>query len=327
MIPTTYKAAVLTGFGGPENLILADRPMRQLKPDQVLVRTIATSVNSGDVRIRSKNVPRGFRFLMSLVFGFRTPRIEVLGTVFAGEVVSIGPSVDKFKAGDLVFGSTELKMGCHAQYLTIKDHAAIVPIPTGLTPEESASLVFGGSTADYFIAKTGLKKNERILINAASGSVGIAMTQIASALGAHVTSVASARNHGFLREHGADEVIDYTTTDLTTLDAKFDVIADCLGTMPYSKHHHLLAKRGRFALISGTMAEGLAGPIRNLFGTRKTVGGTSLATQASMEKLVAHVTANSLSPVIDKVFAFDDIQAAHAYVDTGHKRGNVIVTF
>lgn len=323
----TMKAAVLTAFGGTEVIELAERPVPSITKDQVLVRNIATSVNSGDVRIRAKNVPKGYKFLMSLVFGFSKPRKEVLGTVFAGEIVNVGASVTQLKPGDLVFGSTEMKMSTHAEYISIKESAAIADLPKGYGAAESVSQVFGGMTAIYFADKLGLKTGDRILINAAAGSVGIALVQIAAGLGAHVTAIASKRNLDFLIEQGASDVIDYTQTDLTQLASEFDVIADCLGTMPYEKHRRLLHNKGRFALITGTMAEGLAAPFRNLLGSHRIIGGTSIANKSGLMELAKLMTEGTLRPVIDRTFAFDQIHEAHAYVGQGHKRGNVVVSF
>ncbi len=321
------KAAVLTGFGAPDVVRIAERPTPKINPDQVLVKLHASTVNSGDARIRSKNVPKGFGFIMSLVFGFNTPRKEVLGTVFAGEVTEVGANATGFKVGDLVYGSTEMKMGAHAEFVAIKADAAIVPLPNGLDATEAASLVFGGTTALYFIDKSGLGSGQRILVNAAAGSVGLAITQIASAMGAHVTAVASTRNHDFLREMGADEVIDYKSTDLRKLNQKFDVVADCLGTLPFAQHRHLLVKGGRFAQITGTLCEMLTALLQSATSTYKIVGGTALATKSSLENLSKLAEAGALKSVIDKTFAFDDIQQAYAHVDTGHKRGNVVLTY
>lgn len=319
------KAAVLTGFGGPEVVRIAQRPTPKIKPEQVLVKLHASTVNSGDARIRSKNVPKGFGFIMSLVFGFNTPRKEILGTVFAGEVIEFGANVTGFKTGDMIYGSTEMKMGAHAEFVAIKASDAIAPLPKGLDPAEAASLVFGGTTAMFFIDKSGLGSGQRVLVNAAAGSVGLAITQIASAKGAHVTAIASARNHEFLRKMGADEVIDYKTTDLRRLNQKFDVVADCLGTLPFARHRHLLVKGGRFAQITGTLCEMLTAPFQSALSPYKIVGGTALATKTSLEALSKLAEAGTLAPVIDKTFAFEDIQQAYTHVDTGHKRGNVVL--
>ena len=326
-IPQTMKAAVLIGFGGPDVVQIASRPVPSIKPDQVLVKTLAATVNSGDARIRAKNVPRGFGPVMSLVFGFNTPRIQILGTAFAGEIVAVGETAQGYQVGDRVFGSTEMKMGTHAEYIAINSNAALSHVPSELSPEDAVSLVFGGTTAMYFSQKTALRQGERILINGAAGSVGIALTQIAHAQGAHVTAVASAKNHSFLKKIGANACIDYTTTNLSGLDETFDVIADCPGTLPYSGHRHLLFKGGRFALITGTLADTLKAPLQSAIGPHKIIGGTALATNSSMAELTRLVSRGTLAPIIDKTFAFDDIQSAYAYVDTGHKRGNVVLTF
>ena len=327
MTPTTMKAAVLTGFGGPEVVQIMQRPVPVLKANQVLIQNQAASVNSGDARIRSKNVPKGYKFLMSLVFGFNRPRIETLGTVFAGRVAQVDASVTKFKPGDLVFGSTELKMATHAEFVAISEDAAITHLPDGLSPAEAASLVFGGTTALFFIEKSNLKTGERILINAAAGSVGIAAVQIASQMGAHVTAIASSVNHDFLKKNGAASCIDYTATNLTKLDETFDVILDCPGKMPYAQHRHLLNKGGRFALVTGPLVEGLMAPLKSAFGMHKIIGGTSLATNQSLDRLVTMAGSGTLTPVIETTFSLGQIMEAHTHIDTGHKRGNLIINF
>lgn len=327
MIPETMKAAVLTGFGGPDVVRITNRPMPKLKADQVLVRNHAATINSGDARIRAKNVPKGYGFLMSLVFGFSTPRKEILGTVFAGEVVEAGSDVKNFKPGDRVFGSTELQMGTHAEYVKIKEKDAILQVPHTLSFEDAASHVFGTGTAIYFFKKLDLQKGERILINGAAGSVGIAMVQMAHKRGAHVTAIASPKNHDFLKSQGADEVIDYTKTDLCTLPDRYDIIADCPGKMPYATHRHLLNEGGRFAMVTGTLAEALMTPFVNLLRPHKIVGGTALATKEVLQIILSLHEHGNITPVIDKRFPFEDFVQAHAHVDTGHKRGNTVLTF
>ena len=327
MTPTTMKAAVLNRFGGPEVVQIIQRPVPVLKANQVLIQNQAASVNSGDARIRSKNVPKGYKFLMSLVFGFNRPRIETLGTVFAGRVAQVDASVTKFKPGDLVFGSTELKMATHAEFVAISEDAAITHLPDGLSPAEAASLVFGGTTALFFIEKSNLKTGERILINAAAGSVGIAAVQIASQMGAHVTAIASSVNHDFLKKNGAASCIDYTATNLTKLDETFDVILDCLGKMPYAQHRHLLNKGGRFALVTGPLVEGLMAPLKSAFGMHKIIGGTSFATCASLEKIVHLTQSGAIKPIIEAIFSLDQIKDAYTQIDQGHKRGNYIIDF
>lgn len=326
MIPEIMKSAVLTGFGGPDVVRIANRPVPGLKPDQLLVRTRAASVNSGDARIRARNVPKGFKLIMGLVFGFNTPKIETLGTVFAGDVAAVGANVTAFKTGDRVFGSTEMKMGTHAEYVAIKAKDAVLQVPDDLTYEDAASYVFGTGTAIYFLGKANLQNGERILINGAAGSVGLAMVQMAHARGAHVTAVASESNHEFLRSQGADEVIDYTKTDLRSLPHSYDVIVDCPGKMPYATHRHLLNKGGRFAMVTGTLVETLLAPLAACVRPHKVIGGTSLATKDVLNIILNLHQAGNITPVIDKRFAFEDISQAHAHVDSGHKRGNCILT-
>ena len=326
MIPETMKAAVMTRFGSPDVVRVTDHRVPKLKADQVLIRNHATTLNSGDSRIRSKNVPSGYKFLMSLFLGFKTPRIKVLGTVFAGEIVAVGTGVKDFNIGDRVFGSTELKMRAHAEYVAVKANGAVHRLPDNLPFDQAASTVFGTSTAIHFLKKANVQSGERILINGAAGSVGIAIVQMAKARGLHVTAIAASNNHEFLRENGADAVIDYNATDLRDLSERYDVVADCPGKMPYAIHRYLLKKNGRFLMVTGTMMEGLMSPFVNLVRPHKIIGGTSLVTKDALQIILRLHEAGNITAVIDKHFDLEDIVAAHTYVDTGHKRGNVVIT-
>lgn len=321
------KAAVLTRFGPPENIAVRDVPQPKIKPHQVLVRVRATCVNSGDARIRGKNVPRGYGLLVSLIFGFRKPRISILGMSIAGDVVEAGNKVTRFTVGDRIFGVTGFGMGAHAEMVAVKAISGLERMPDNISYEQAAIIPFGGTTSRFFLVdKAKLKRGERILINGASGAVGVAMIQLAKYLGAHVTGVSSTANHALLRGLGADEVIDYRSTDIATVAGKYDVIADCVGTASYSRMKHRLNPGGRLLMVVGSLAETLAAPIQSMLGPHTVTGGTSNSTQEDLQWLLEARAAGYLNPVIDSTFTLSEITAAHARTDTGRKAGAVVVT-
>ena len=327
MIPSTMKAAVLTRFGSPENITVKDVPTPKIKAGQVLVKVHASSVNSGDARIRGKNVPKGYGLLVSLVFGFRKPRFPIMGMSFAGEIVTTGADVTSYTVGDRIYGSTGITLGAHAEYIALKATADITNLPDDVSFETAATLSFGGKTAQFFLKqKANLKSGETILINGASGAVGLSMIQLAKHMGAKVTAVCSEPNHDLVRKFGADNVVDYRTTDIAKLDQKFDVIADCVGTAPYARMRNCLNNGGRLLMVVGTMGQALAAPLQSLFTPHKVMGGTAEASPEDLNWLVDMHNQGHMTQTVDASFPLADIALAHTRVDTGRKRGMVVVT-
>jgi NADPH:quinone reductase-like Zn-dependent oxidoreductase len=320
------RQAEIRAFGGPEVVKVAEAPRPKADKGQVLIRVHAAGVNSGDARIRAKNVPRGFGPFMDLVFGFEKPRKPVLGTELAGEVVEVGKGASRFAVGDRVFADTGFAMGAHAEFVALSEKGAIAPIPDGMSYEDAAAISFGGTVAILFFKRGArVKAGETVLINGASGSVGLAMVQYAKVLGARVTGVSSAANHDLLRLVGADAVVDYHSQDVAGYPETFDVVADCIGNLPYRRARGLLARGGRFAQVVGTLAETILAPFQSLVGPHRIIGGTAAGTASDLGELAGLAQSGKVRPVVDKVFAFEDIAKAHAYVDTGHKCGHVVV--
>ena len=326
MIPSTMKAAVLARFGSPDNITIKEVPTPTIKPNQVLVRVHATTVNSGDARIRGKNVPRGYGLMVGLVFGFGKPRFPIMGMDYAGEVVATGANVRNFAVGDRVYGGTGITLGAHAEFVAVKETSGMTKLPDDINYETAVSLPFGGMTARFFLEKRGkLQKGETILINGASGAVGIAMTQLAKHIGAHVTAVCSEANHDMMRTLGADDVVDYHTTDIAKLDKQFNVIADCVGNAPYARMRDRLKKEGRLLTVVSTMGEALAAPIQSCFTPHKVLGGTADAKPEDLDWFLKMHKQGAMTAMVDTTFQFPDIVAAHKLVDGGHKKGMVVV--
>jgi NADPH:quinone reductase-like Zn-dependent oxidoreductase len=195
-----------------------------------------------------------------LVFGISRPRQPILGTEFAGDVETVGEQVTRFKVGDAVFGFSGGALGCYAEYRCMPADGRIAPKPASLSYDEAAALCFGGSTALSFFRRGKVQRGERVLINGASGAVGVAAVQLAKHLGAHVTGVCSGGNVALVRSLGADEIIDYTQHDFATTGAAYDVIMDTAGTAPYSRIKHCLREGGRLLQVLGGLADLLKAP-------------------------------------------------------------------
>jgi NADPH:quinone reductase-like Zn-dependent oxidoreductase len=301
------KAIICTNYGGPEVLKLADIPKPTISDNQVLVRVVSTAVNSGDVRVRGLVVPGFLRIVMRLVLGVRRPRKPILGVVFSGVVESVGAEVTRFKQGDEVFAMTGFKFGAYAEYIALSEKSMMSLKPINASFNEAAAIVFGGATAVYFLQKAGIEKivNPSVLIYGATGSVGSAAIQIAHSYGAKVTAVCGESGVELVKKLGADSVIVYTAQDFTTLLTKFDIVFDAVGKTTKKQCAHLLKKGGVY----------------------KTVGGLETAGEKveQLHLVKSLYEAGRYQATIDRVYPLTEMVAAHTYVDTGTKKGNVVI--
>lgn len=314
------RAVVWTAFGGAGVLKVREVEKPVPKKGELLIKVHASAVTTGDCRMRSVSVPRGLWLPSRLAFGVFRPRREIFGMDFSGEVVGIGQGVSLFKEGDRVFGTMGMALGANAQYLCIAERKALVKIPDAVSYVDAVSLIFGGLTALYFL-KDRVKRGQQVLINGASGSVGTAAVQLAKHYGAEVTAVSSAKNHALLVSMGADEVVDYRTTDILGNGAVYEVILDAVGNLSFPQCEGSLFDAGSLILINaslGTILRSLINP--------QLVCGVAPESKAGLQQLLELFEANVMTSVIDKVYPLDSIVEAHEYVDTGRKIGNVVLT-
>ena len=321
------KAAIYQNYGGPEVVQVTDVAKPAPKPDQVLIRVHATTVSTADWRARSLAMPAGFALFGRPAFGLFGPRQKILGSDFSGEIEAVGGQVTTFKPGDEVFGSTGMKLGAHAEYLTVKANGLIAPKPANLTFEQAAAIPFGGMTAlDFLKYKANLATGEQVLILSASGCVGSAAVQIAKYYGAKVTGITGTANVDRVRDLGADWVIDYKQQNFHQGSDRYDIILDTTGTIAYRDVAHLLNPNGRVLLLLASLWQNL-GLGRPPKGSRHTaIKGIAKERPEDIATLGAMASEGRLTPLIDSTYAFDDIAKAHARVETGHKVGSVVVS-
>jgi NADPH:quinone reductase-like Zn-dependent oxidoreductase len=320
------KAMVYHRYGPPDVVTLAELPKPVPKANEILIRIVATTVSSGDWRARSLILPPGFGFMGRLVFGMFGPRQPILGSELAGVVEAIGESVTRFKVGDGVFAFTSAKMGCHAEYRALTEDSLIARKPANLSFEKAAALSFGGTTALAFLSKAGIKRNDKVLVVGASGSVGSAAVQIAKHFGARVTGVCRTANVDLVRSLGADEVIDYSRDDFATSGEMYDVILDTTGTTPLARVENSLGQGGRLLIVLGSFAQAI-GLERAARGSgKRVIAGVASVRVADLETLAALAETDAFVPVIDRSYPLERAVEAHAYVDTGRKRGNVVLS-
>jgi NADPH:quinone reductase-like Zn-dependent oxidoreductase len=262
----------------------------------------AATVTVGDVLLRKMHplllVP------LSLFAGVK--RMKIPGVEFAGQVETVGQGVSRFKPGDRVFGTTTgASTGANAEYVCLAEErttGVMAHMPAKLDYAEAAAVPVGGMTALQLLRKANVQRGDHVLIYGASGSVGTYAVQLARHLGAVVTGVCSTRNVELVRSLGAEHVIDYTQADFTAGGQTYDVIFDAVGK----------SSQARRALKAGGRLVSVASP-----------------TKERTEDLLflrELVEAGALKAVIDRRYSLAQTAEAHRYVETGRKRGNVVVT-
>lgn len=320
------RAVVYEEYGAPEVLHVTELPKPVPKDDEILIRTEVTTVTSADLRARGLKFPAGMGFMGRLVFGLTKPRQQVLGTEIAGVVEAVGKAVTAFKVGDRVFAYEGASMGCYVEYRCLRASGPVALIPEGLSFAEAAALSFGGVTALHFFRIGGLKRGEKVLVNGASGGVGTAAVQLAKHLGAEVTGVCSGANVAMVKSLGADHVIDYTQADFTSSRERYDVIVDTVGTAPYGRIKGSLRESGRLLLVMAGLGEMLRAPFVSMRGRHKAIAGLPVVKAEDLRLLASLAEAGEFRPVIDRTYPLEQMAEAHRYVDTGRKRGNVVIT-
>jgi NADPH:quinone reductase-like Zn-dependent oxidoreductase len=216
-------------------------------------------------------------------------------------------------------------MGCHAEYRCVRESALVLK-PANLSYEEAAALPFGGSTALHFLRRAKLSSGEKVLVNGASGGVGTAVVQLAKHFGAHVTGVCSTGNVELVRSLGAERVLDYTKQDFTEDGETYDVIVDTAGTAPFSRSRRSLSENGRLLLVFAGFGDLLSAPWVSMTSKRKIVAGPAGEKVEDLRTLAKLAEAGEFRAVIDRRYPLDSIVEAHRYVDSGRKRGSVVVT-
>ncbi len=311
------RAAVMDRYGPPEAVRVAEVTDPEPRRGEVLVEVRAAALTAGDARIRGARFPRGFGPITRLALGFRGPRRHILGSTFAGVVAAVGDGVTELAPGEAVCGSTGARMGAHAE-LVVAPVATVVRKPAGVSDEDAAGVIFGGTTALYFLRdRAAIAAGHSVLVNGASGAVGSNAVQLARHFGAEVTGTASPANARLVRELGA-AFIDHTATDVAGSAQRYDIVLDTVGNLTPTSGRRLLTEHGVLLLAAADLWQ--------LISARGNVrAGAAPERAADIELLLGLVATGALKVIIDQVVQLEDIAAGYRRADSGRKVGNVIV--
>ena len=330
----TMKAVCYRAYGPPEVLKVEDVETPVVGAGDVLIKVKAVSVNFGDliarrfgkVRPSEFNMPWLFWFLARFTFGWSKPKKRVLGNEFAGEVVAVGTDVQRFKAGDAVFAYTKESMGGYADYVSMPANGMVAMKPVNLSYEQAAAVPYGALSAWPLLSKTTLGPHQRVLVIGASGGIGSAAVQLArNHFGAQVTGVCGTSSVEYVKQLGADQVIDHRKEDYAAGNATYDLIFDVLGKGSFGRLKPLLTPKGVYFSVSFKMKKVLQMIWTGITGGKRV--RCALATQGpkDIELIREMVERGKLIPVIDKSYPLEEAAAAHRYAESGNRKGSIVL--
>jgi len=325
------KAILWTKYGSADGLELRDVEKPQPTENQVLIKLFATTVTAGDCEMRSLNFPPYLAVPIRMYAGLIKPkRITILGQELAGKIESIGKNVSAFKVDDAVFAGTGFGMGAYAEYICFSEkpdemEGVLALKPSNLSYEQAACIPTGGLEALHFLRQADIQKGERVLINGAGGSIGTIAIQLAKYYGAEVTGVDNTEKLEMLLSIGADRVIDYITTDFTKTGQTYDVILDVIGKSPFSRSMQALNENGRYLLANPKLRDLIRAKRASRKSSKKVIYGAADRKTEDLLFLAELIEAGKIIPVIDRRFPLEETAAAHRYLESGVKKGNVCI--
>jgi NADPH:quinone reductase-like Zn-dependent oxidoreductase len=326
------KAIVWTAYGPPEVLQLQELEKPVPEENEILIRVRAATVTAGDCEMRGLKFPPYLRLPMRMFTGFRRPtRVKIIGQELAGEVEAIGEGVTQYKVGDRVFGSAGLGAGTYAEYICLPEvpgemDGALAVKPANVTFEEAAAVPLGGLEALHFLRQAHIQPGHRVLINGAGGSIGTFGVQLAKYYGAEVTAVDSAEKLEMLDSLGADHVVDYIREDFTRSGQMYDVIFDVVGASPYARSLRSLSKDGSYLIANPRLSLVPRGWWTSRTSTKRVFLTTSSPNKEDLLFLKELVETKVIKAVIDRIYPLEETVDAHRYVESGVKKGNVVIT-
>ena len=316
------KAATRTKYGGPKVIQITELEKPVPKPDEILVKVHAATVNRTDCAVL-----RGIPFVMRFFTGLFGPKSPILGTDFAGVIAAIGDDVTAFEVGEKIFGFQDNGLSSHAEYLTISEDSAFSTMPELATFEEAVASLEGFHYAYNFINKTNLNSYHSALVNGASGAIGSAALQLSKYYGAHVTAVCGSNSIDRIKSLGADRVIDFQKEDFTKNGESYDFIFDTVGKSSFAKCKPILKPGGIYISSElGFMGQNVfLALFRPFLGSRKVLFPMPVNVGGSIDFAKDLIRQGKFKPLIDRTYPLDEAAEAFCYVERGKKIGNVVL--
>lgn len=322
----TRTAWHIPRYGRPDILTPVTLPLDEPGPLEVLIRIRASAVTRADGMMR-----KGEPLFARPFLGLRRPRNGLTGTGLSGDVLAVGAKVSRFAPGDMVFGEAGMRFGANASHICLNEDGVLMPKPDSLSHEDAAVLCDGVLTSWHFLRNLGqVQSGERVLILGGAGSLGSAAVQIAAIMGAEVTATSSARNTDLVASLGASRVIDYTSEQALQRGAGYDVIFDTIGVTSFSAAKPALAEAGRYICPVLTLGRLPTILLSRLVGRKRAMFAAAglekpQRLRSMLSEILTQIDQGRLAPVMDRIYPLSDLVEAHAYVEAGHKRGNVVV--
>jgi NADPH:quinone reductase-like Zn-dependent oxidoreductase len=329
------RASVLSEFGPPDVLQLREVAKPVPKDRDVLIRVHAASVGFGDTLVRDFaavspkkfHMPWLFWLFGKLAFGFKKPRVNILGSEFAGRVEAVGRRVTRFQAGDPVFGYRGPRMGAYAEYLCMAETGVMTTKPANMTYEQAAASPYGAIMALGLLRKLRLRPGQEVLVVGASGGIGPAVVRLAKFhFGARVTGICGTARQEYVKSLGADEVIDYTKEEFLDRPETYDVVIDILGKTPYSRCRRVLRPRGRLVFVSFKMKQILQMLRTSVLGGKRVVCALVAEKQEDLVSARELMEAGKIQTIVDRAFPLEQAADAHRYAESGAKKGYVVIS-
>ena len=325
MASQTMRPIIYRAYGGPEVLSVAELTRPQPADDQLLIRVEAAEASKSGTEMRSFRYDvKWFWLPLRLELGVRRPRRSVLVIYFTGAVEAVGPEVSDFAVGDEVYGATGLRLGAYGEFVVLPARAAIAAKPASMTFAEAAAVPLGAINALHFLRRAEVEPGDSVLIIGPGGVIGAYGVQVAQMMGTEVTGVDAARRESFIRSMGATDFVDYQTTDVTSLDNRYDVIFDMVPSTPVSQILNRLKHGGRCAHGNPRLTTMIRARLSRFTGERIQTANAH-ENRAVLEELAAMIDASELSSIVDRVLPMEQASEAHRLVDTEQRVGAIVL--
>ncbi|MCK8058676.1 MULTISPECIES: NAD(P)-dependent alcohol dehydrogenase [unclassified Fusibacter] len=319
------KAIITTKYGAPDVLKVKEIAVPVIKSNEMLIKVKATTVTQGDCEMRSFKMPMWLWLPLRLYMGVFKPRVKILGQEVSGIVEKVGKEVSKFRVGDEIFATTDLRLGAYAEYIVLPEEGAIAIKPKSISFEEAAAIPVGGLNALHYMSQAQIQEGQKVLIYGSTGSIGTVAVQLAKYYGAEVTAVCSTEKIELVKSMGADKVIDYKKEDFTENGERYDVVFETVGKTDFNKNLASVKDGGYYLIGNPVFADFVNAKKLSKKTGKHIIAATASYQPAALEYLCDLYKKGHIRSIIDRTYPLEEMVEAHTYVELGRKSGNVVI--